>query len=319
MPFAAPARSRLRITLGAGAGGEVDTDVPVLAGVGVENLFGPARPAGREGPLALFQAGDWLLGAATLPLVAGLEQAARECYAHVFAATAGRHLARVWNYVPAINAPGPGGLENYQLFCRGRSLAFEQQFGKAFNMRLPSASAVGSESEDLTVVFAACSALPRHVENPRQVAAYDYPAEYGPRPPSFARATVIRAPGGTTVFISGTAAIRGHATFARDSLPEQLECTLSNLREISLACGLGFGLDEGGISTRHFKVYLRHAGDQPAVAARLAEGFLKSTDCVSYLKADLCRAPLLVEIEASLFGVTLLQPDPAASPVSLPA
>jgi len=303
MPFATIAPSPLKIAFGEDTAVSFDAGVPVLAGEAVENLFAAARPAGRTGAFTLFQSGDWMLGAATLALAGGLEQASRQLYADVFEATAGRHLARIWNYVPAINAPGPDGLENYRVFCRGRSLAFEQRFGSAFNAHLPSASAVGSQSDSLTIAFAACSAPPRHVENPLQVAAYKYPAKYGPRPPSFARATVVTGMDRATVFISGTAAILGHATLASDSLQDQLECTLKNLREISLACRLGPGLDQDGASARHFKVYLRHASDHPSVAATLERRLLKSTDRVSYLLADLCRAPLLVEIEASLFGV----------------
>lgn len=292
----------LRIAFG--VEGVFDAGLPVLAGEAVENLFGAARPAGRVGALALFEAGDWLLGAATVPLTAGLEDAAHRLYDSIFSATRGRHLARIWNYVPAINATGPDGMENYRLFCRGRSLAFEQHYGSGFKARLPSASAVGRKPGALTVAFAASSAAPRHVENPLQVAAYDYPGEYGPRPPSFARATVVPDPEHTTVFISGTAAIRGHATIAPQSTREQLECTLENLRAISQACGLGVGLDEGGGSTRHFKVYVRHAADQPLVAALLDDKLLTDTDRVSYLQADICRASLLVEIEATIFGVT---------------
>jgi hypothetical protein len=299
----------LRIALGAYDYGEFDAGVPVLAGEIVENLFGAARPAGRKGAFALFKADDWLLGAATLPLAmtAGLETASRLLYENIFSATRGRHLARVWNYVPAINATGSGGLENYRVFCQGRSLAFERYYGLGFSARLPSASAVGCDSSVLTVIFAACTAPPCHVENPLQVPAYDYPGEHGPRAPSFARATIVSGPRNSTVFISGTAAIRGHATLASDRTDEQLDCTLENLAALSLACGLGPALDQNGRSFRHFKIYLRHAADQPAVAATLKKNLLRDADHVSYLHADICRASLLVEIEASLFGVSGLR------------
>ncbi len=307
MPIATAKSHRLIIIFGADQTGGFDAGLPVLAGDAVENLFGTARPAERVGALALFQAEGWLLGAATVPLTAGLETAAHQLYGGIFEATRGRHLARIWNYVPAINEPGPGGLENYRVFCRGRSLAFEQHYGSGFKARLPSASAVGSKSAALTVAFAACTVPPRHVENPLQVPAYDYPDEYGPRAPSFARATVVPGREGTTIFISGTAAIRGHVAVAADDLRQQLECTLENLGEISSACGLGPGLDRGGSSKRHFKVYLRHAADQPLVAATLQEKLLAGADRVSYLQADTCRASLLVEIEASLFEVTAIR------------
>jgi hypothetical protein len=142
------------------------------------------------------------------------------------------------------------------------------------------------------------------VENPLQISAYDYPGNFGPRAPSFARASVVPGTNSSTVFISGTAAIRGHATIAPQSVSGQLECTLENLRAISTACGLGAHLDAGGRSTRHFKIYLRCAADQPQVAAVLNEQLLTPSDHVTYLEADICRAELLVEIEASLFRVT---------------
>jgi enamine deaminase RidA (YjgF/YER057c/UK114 family) len=292
----------LRITVGDGGG--FHAGLPVLAGEKVEDLFGPARATGRVGRLALFQAGDWMLGAATVPLITGLEDTTHRLYDNIFEATRGQHLARIWNYVPAINSTRQAGLENYRLFCRGRSLAFELCFGRRFNAELPAASAVGCRSTALTVIFAASHVLPRHVENPLQVAAYDYPAEFGPRPPSFARATVVTGPERGTVFISGTAAIRGHASVAMDNPREQLACTLENLRGISLACGLGPELDRDGGSRRHFKVYVRHAADLPMVAALLEDELLADGDRVSYLQADICRAALLVEIEASLFDVS---------------
>jgi enamine deaminase RidA (YjgF/YER057c/UK114 family) len=299
-----PEFSPLRIALGAGEAGRFDAGAPVLAGEAEENQFGAALPAGEVGSLSLFQTDDWLLGAATVPAAGDLERVSHRVYEDIFQAAGGRHLARIWNYVPAINEVDPAGLENYRAFCRGRSLAFEQRFGRGFNAWMPAASAVGRRAGALTVMFAACSSAPRHVENPLQTSAYDYPAEYGPRAPSFARATVVPAPKGATVFISGTAAIRGHETIAAHDVGRQLECTLENLRAISAACGLGRDLDRNGGSTRHFKIYVRHAADYPAVAARLAELLLVSTDRVSYVRADICRSELLVEIEASLFGVT---------------
>lgn len=293
----------MKIALGAGGAGLFDAGVPVLAGEAVENLFGAARPAGRIRGLALFRTGGWLLGAASVPLGAGLDAASHALYRDIFQATHGVHLARIWNYVPAINEPGEGGLENYRIFCRGRSLAFEEHFGAGFHAQMPSASAVGCLSDALTVIFAANHVVPRHVENPKQVAAYDYPAAYGPRAPSFARATVVPGAEGATVFISGTAAIRGHATVAPDGLREQVDCTLKNLGEISRACGLGGALDDGGRSKRHFKVYVRRAADRPQVASILEERLFTGADRVSYLQAGICRGPLLVEVEASLFGV----------------
>jgi len=305
MSAATTESSLLRIVFGADLSTAFEVGLPVLAGEAMEKLFPSARPAGQVGALKLFQTADWLVGIAGVSLGDGLERAAHQLYRDIFHATRGRQLARIWNYVPAINAPGPDGLENYRVFCRGRSLAFEHHHGSAFKMLLPSASAVGCGPAILTVAFAATAEIPRHVENPLQIPAYEYPQEHGPRSPSFARATIVPGKTGAAVFISGTASIRGHATVAADNLTGQLDCTLENLREISRACGLGRDLDRNGFSTRHFKVYVRCPADAPLVALRLEREILKPADRVSYLQADICRASLLVEIEATLFDVRL--------------
>lgn len=295
----------LQIALGSSRDGVFDAGLPLLAGEPVEQLFRAARPAGKAGQFVLFKMDDWVVGGATVPISpdGDLEGEAHHLYHDVFTATRGWHLARIWNYVPAINETGAVGLENYRLFCRGRSLAFEQNYGTSFKAMLPAASAVGCTSGALTTVFAATLAVPQHIENPLQVPAYDYPADYGPRAPSFARATVVPGANGATVFISGTAAIRGHATVAPGELNGQLDCALENLREISTACALGPAFDRHGVSTRYFKVYLRHESDLPAVAERLDREILNPGDHVSYVQADICRSDLRVEIEVTLFGV----------------
>ena len=282
----------------------VSVGLPVLGGQLVERIFPMAEPAGRAGPFSLFRAEDWLLGVGAVPTEGIIELASRELYTSLFAVTRGLRLARIWNYVPAINAPAPGGLERYRAFSHGRSLAFEAEFGPGFPRAVPAASAVGTDAAKLLVLFAATSRQPRHVENPLQVPAYHYPPEHGPRPPSFARATVVSGIGGRSdVFISGTAAIRGHATAAPGATPPQLACTLENLREISAACGLGPDLARGCAAARHFKVYLRHETDLATVTAVLERELFLPTDCVSYLRSDICRRELNVEIEATLMGV----------------
>jgi hypothetical protein len=290
-----------------------DTGLPVLGGQDIEELFGGAARSGRSDPFSIFEREGWRLGVASDPCEAGLEVTTRRLYDAILQAARGWNLARIWNYVPAINGRGPACLENYMVFCRARSVAFEEAFGAGFKGLLPSASAVGTVSNALTVVFAASSVLPSHFENPLQVPAYEYPGEYGPRSPSFARGTVVRGPAGAAVFISGTAAIRGHATVAPHSTPEQLEYALENLSGISGACGLGRWLDDGGSSSRHFKVYLRNPDDLSCVSDVFGRKLVAGRDLVSYLHADLCRSPLKVEIEASLFGVRGLNTPPAGN------
>jgi chorismate lyase/3-hydroxybenzoate synthase len=295
----------LKIVLGEEPDSTFSVDVPVLAGEPVEVLFRDLRLVSRRSDgFRLFETAGWRFGVVSLPAGASLEAISHRAYREVFQVLHGWHPARIWNYVPGINAIGPGGLENYRTFCRGRSLAFEEFYGPGFKASVSAASAVGCQSPTLTVVFAACAVAPRHVENPLQVPAYDYPSQYGPRAPSFARATVVPDPARPAVFVSGTSAIRGHATVAPENTREQLTCTLENLRQISLACGLGPDLASGAMQ-RHFKIYLRHPSEQPVIADVLNQNLLRAGDHVSYLHADICRRQLNVEIEMTAWGTTL--------------
>lgn len=273
--------------------------LPVLGGPESELLLeGTEAPTVRDG-CTLFEGPGALAGFVVAPAEADLETASRDIYRRIFTVAQGRHLHRIWNYVPQINAV-EANLENYRRFCRGRSLAFESEFGRGFQRRLPAASAVGATGGPLAVAFLIGDAAPRHFENPRQIPAFEYPSVYGPRPPSFSRATLVEAGSRRTLFVSGTASIRGHLTIAVGDLAGQLACTRENLQIIATTAGAGadFGAAEGW--QRTFKVYLRHDTDLLQVKNDLERHFLRADDTVTYLQADLCRADLLVEIEAVL-------------------
>lgn len=301
LPASIAESQRLCVRFGADDVPGMPVALPILAGESSEGLFPRAERMRDAHGFTLFRQGDWLLGRASLPAGDRLESSARELYQSLLRAAEGYALVRVWNYVPEINEPSADALENYRVFCRGRSLAFEQALGPGFKRQAPAASAVGSDGDDLVIAFAAHRGNARHVENPHQIPAYEYPPVHGPRPPTFARATVLEvnhAP--HAVFISGTAAIRGHVTVAPGQALPQLECTLENLREISRACGLGADLAAGRGVVRHIKVYLRHADDLPLVRPRLEAAFVRPGDSVSYLRSDICRRELDLEIEVSI-------------------
>lgn len=303
----APAKANCRVLFGAAAAGiragaaetALSVALPVLNGEDAEQILAGAQLAVPEHGCTLFCGAHSVAGFTVAPAGDGLESAARELYRRVFAATRGRRLYRLWNYVPHINAVEQG-LENYRHFCRGRSLAFEEQFGHAFQRQLPAASAVGTMAGPLALAFLAGDAPPRHFENPQQVPAFEYPPNYGPRPPSFSRATLVTMGSCRQVFISGTAAIRGHATVAVDRLSGQLPCTLENLQLIAETAGAGAQLGAVEGWERAFKIYIRHVADFAAVRDYLQRHVLHPDDEVIYLQADLCRADLLVEIEAVL-------------------
>ncbi len=280
----------------------LDIGLPLLKGEPRAPIALEVEPGGADEGLELWRGAGLMVGFARSDQGSALEGATGQIYARILHATRGLNLYRIWNCVPHINGTGPDGLENYQAFCRGRSLAFESELGNEFPRKLPAASAVGTANSELTVAFLAGTRPTQHFENPAQVPAYEYPPEHGPRPPSFARATVVGDDDRVDVFVSGTSAVVGHQTVAPNDTMAQLDCTFANLRLISVATGLGERFGSGRGCNRHFKVYLRNPGDLPAVAIEMERKILAAGDKVSYLGAEICRAALNVEIEVAVRG-----------------
>jgi chorismate lyase / 3-hydroxybenzoate synthase len=187
----------------------------------------------------------------------------------------------MWNHVGQINHFDDGE-ERYKLFCAGRHDAFVDA-GYHHDVDLPAASAVGMQGRGLATWFLAAREAGVQVENPRQVAAYNYPPQYGRKTPSFSRATVWR----DVVYVSGTSSVVGHETMHAGDVAAQLEETLRNIEIVLEQTGRDLS------SVLVAKTYLRHGEDYPFVAHRLAEVLPQNL----FLEADICRADLLLEIE----------------------
>lgn len=252
--------------------------------------------------------GCWLHGSAQIDaeaMAGGLEQAAYQIYTDLFAALARHtspHLLRLWNYVPGINDEGHG-LEHYRHFNVGRQRAFIDAQRSAFEGS-PAACALGANEGALQVFFLAGPQAPLAVENPRQVSAYHYPDQYGPRSPTFSRAALADVGGGRqTLFISGTASIRGHTSVHVGDVRLQTEETLLNIAAVLDAAQqqAQVALPAEALTCT---VYLRHRADLPVVMEVLTQrlgAHSHAVQTVVALQADICRADLLVEIEAHGF------------------
>jgi chorismate lyase/3-hydroxybenzoate synthase len=273
-------------------------DLPWLGGGPSAELWtAPAEArVARRGAVTLASAGPVAFAVAELADAAadGLDAATRRAFGGLLAATGEggyRHLLRVWSAVPRINEPD-AGLERYRRFCRARAEVFERWYGPGFATRLPASTAVGSRAGGLVVAMLAARQPGEHRENPRQVAAWAYPACYGPRSPSFARATLCPPDAGGHLLISGTAAIVGHASVHAGSPRLQTRETLGNLRRLLGGRGAPPERRPG-----RFRVYLRRSADLPEVQAELRRALGEGIPAV-FAEADICRRELLVEIEA---------------------
>ena len=271
---------------------------PVIAGTGRELWAEDVRLRCERAPLTLWRQGAELWGVGLVPVGGGLRDSARRLYRDIFQATRQVSLYRIWNFVPHINEADVE-LENYRAFCQGRALAFDEFFGDQSEPRMPAASAVGTRGDALCVAFLAGPDPVRHVENPHQVPAYRYPSRYGPRAPSFARASVVEGERGLRLYVSGTASIRGSDSLHPGDVTAQLELALENLHEVTRAAGAGDSLEEGRAGKRLFRLYLRHPEQWAAARAVLHQRLLRDGDVWSVVQADICRRELLVEIDGA--------------------
>jgi enamine deaminase RidA (YjgF/YER057c/UK114 family) len=278
-------------------------------------LGSPVVDEGRCGAVRWRHDGHWLFGQIALneprheqggspacSAVSSLEALAYQAYGDVFATlghTGFAHLQRLWNYVPHINADG-GGLERYRQFNSGRQRAFLDAGQAAFD-GAPAACALGVGDAPLCVNFLAGRRRPLPIENPRQVSAYRYPPQFGPRSPSFSRAALAEVGDGRlALWISGTASIVGHDSRHPGDVRAQTGEALANLRAVIDAararCDADFAL-----ARLQPVVYVREPADQAIVREELEQALGADAPMLRdavWLQADICRRELLVEIEA---------------------
>jgi chorismate lyase / 3-hydroxybenzoate synthase len=250
------------------------------------------------------------------------QRRAREAYesvAEVLRARPHRHAVRFWNHIPDIRRRNDAGHDRYMVFNAGRFAACSTWFGgpQTFERLLPTASAVGHDGADLVVHALAGNDPGVAAENPRQVPSYRYSKRFGPRPPCFARATVL--PGGAEqgplILVAGTASIRGEETVHHGDVRGQTRETFENLavlveaasavagnapriRRSSEPAGPDLGSFEALRQFRDLRVYYVRPADKTLIG-RMVAAALPHLGDVEYVRADLCRPDLLVEIEGT--------------------
>ena len=252
--------------------------------------------SGRRARVQYRRGDDILFGCISVPEREGLSAATGEAYKEIFATLdelAYPYLLRVWNYLPQINVD-TDGTERYWQFNNARRNALIAS-GRDAAGNVPAACALGSvNGSPLVIYFLASRKAPTLIENPRQISAYAYPAQYGPKP-AFSRASVLREDSGAILFISGTASIVGHQTVHEGDVAAQTRETLANIDALlgqAKSRGWRFGLEKLA-----YKVYVRNSIDLPLIQSQLHSA-LGPDARVVYLQADICRPDLLVEIEA---------------------
>lgn len=290
-------------------GGVLPDDDPRRLRLPLECLYGAAaelwsagRPvleAGRDGDLCWAHDGEHLFAHLTVAaddVIAASEDAywrlERAVVHHGFP-----YWLRTWNFLDGINA-GSGDAERYRQFCLGRGHALAAR--SDFERHLPAATAIGSDGGGLTIAVLAGRAPGVALENPRQVAAFRYPRQYGPRSPSFTRAMLLRdaAGAGARLLVSGTASIVGHATRHAGDVLAQLDEAATNVEALLRHAAVGHFPEVGEPlwTPESFKLYLRDAAAAARIRPRFEQRLAQGAPWV-LLRGDICRQDLLVEVE----------------------
>ena len=152
----------------------------------------------------------------------------------------------------------------------------------------------------LVIYFLAGKQPGLQVENPRQVSAFRYPRQYGPKSPSFARATLVGAGAGARLLVSGTASVVGHESLHVGDPQRQLGETLVNVDTLLAAMRERHfaQVPNEAVRPESLKLYLRNPADLAALEPQLARLRGAAPAPLLRLQGDVCRDDLLLEIEA---------------------
>lgn len=281
--------------------------IPVLGGHDASfEVWTSSNPVAEcgQGNIKAATDGDVLFGSLQMEQAEGVELAAlsRQAYLEIFAFMDGlgyRNLLRIWNYLPQINAP-ENGLERYRCFNLGRHESFVLGGRDISEESVPAASVLGCEPGPLVIYFLAAKTPGKPVDNPRQLSAYHYPEQYGPRSPIFVRAMKTSFGKQQCLIISGTASIVGHETLHKGDVEQQAQETMRNIRML-LQQAYPADADSADKGRMQLKVYVRHTQDLEKVR-KYIEHMFGSRQQTVYLQSDICRTDLLLEIEGVHFS-----------------
>lgn len=280
----------------------VQVPLPVLTGPAEENWLSPTpvQHGWSEG-LGYAENGAVLFGQLQVaePELQrlGLARATFHAYGrveHLLRSRGYPHWLRTWNYLAEITR-GEGDEERYRQFSLGRHNALALKPG--FEQQLPAATAIGTAEGGLVLYFLAARAPGRQIENPRQTSAYAYPRQYGPKSPSFSRATLVDWADGAELLISGTASVVGHETRHVGDVPAQMQEALANIDSLLGEAERRLDAESGRLRAESLRLYVR---DPEHAAAAMALCRERHPDTpLSALLGDICRSELLLEVEGS--------------------
>ena len=222
------------------------------------------------------------------------------------------HVVRQWNYIERIvdvRRERGKSCQNYQAFNDVRTVYYgASDFPRGYPAATGIGQALGGVVLEFTALDAPAEARVLPLSNPRQVDAHRYSgdvlvgepiAEVSEKTsPKFERAKLVARGRSGIVFVSGTAAVLGQKSVGRRDVEAQTRTTVANItalagKENLARAGLPLPPDGGALS--YLRVYVKRTADIPKVR-RICERAFGPIPAL-YVRADICRPELLVELE----------------------
>jgi len=214
-------------------------------------------------------------------------------------------IVRQWNYLEDILG-FDGQEQRYQEFNNARTNFYGNEFDKT---GYPSATGIGMNQGGIIIEFVAVQSdtfksVP--INNPSQIAAHTYSenvlAGEGcvlKTTPKFERARYFELFEKKLIFISGTASIVGEKTIGVGDPAEQTEVTINNIKQL-YSKEILEKISDKTLNPKygHARVYLKNRKDFPVIKRTFRNHYGNLP--VVYIKADICRKDLLVEIEGKV-------------------
>lgn len=223
------------------------------------------------------------------------------------------HIVRQWNYIEGITKSetvNDSPLQNYQEFNDLRSLYYKKS---NFINGYPSATGIGTANGGCMIEVIALKEKQtknvKPVNNSLQVDAHSYSSDVlggdsakemsELSTPKFERGKYMKIGDDGFLFISGTASILGEQTVFPEDAARQTATTIQIIDSL-----ISFNnLNNNRINLIfqpapvNYRVYLKNKSDYSAVKS-LCDSYFGMKNGI-FVKADICRSNLLVEIEAN--------------------
>ena len=226
-------------------------------------------------------------------------------------------IFRQWNYVERIfdlEQVDARQRQNYQLFNEARGGYYSKYLTVT---GFPAATGIGADGNGVTIECMAVTSgdglTTVAIDNPMQLNAYKYgqevlkgePQTSGKQNqlPQFERARLMTNDRGSRLFISGTASIIGQETIGLYDVEAQTKVTIGNIERLACESNLKAHYPQlKAVPDKYVyvRVYVKNQEDIPAVKAICREYYGEVP--MAFIKADICRADLLVEIEAEMIS-----------------